>query len=80
MLLMTDGMGVVVTGTLAYVVDEPGPVAALDDLDGPHPAAPVQGEALAPAWDPVRVDAPAHTHGAPGGRGGGRGRERERER
>lgn len=48
------------------IVDEARPVAVLDDLDGSDSAASVQGEALAPAWNSVRVDPFADPHRAPG--------------
>lgn len=51
---------------LAYVVDEARPVPMLDDLHCPDSTASVQGEALAPAGNSVRVNSLPDPHSAPG--------------
>lgn len=69
--------GVIVT-LLAYVVDEARSVPVLDDFHRPHPAPSVQGEALAPARNAVRMDPFADAHGAPEVHRGTEGRDRQR--
>lgn len=60
-----DGAVKWILEVLTYVVDEAGPVPVLDDLHSSDSAPSVQREALAPAWDSVRVDPLPDPHGAP---------------
>lgn len=50
---------------LAYIVDEAGSVSRLNHLHCSDSTPSIQGEALTPTWNSIRVDAFSNSHGTP---------------